>query len=103
MLSSLCPVMAAILSVSHFRFFPPPVRRPGRGGGDSVLASVPVAGSIGTWIVARLFRAVAAVAVTAPYADCVSRQVTGAAGSAVAGRRRQWQAPARPVECSVER
>ena len=42
MLSSMCPVMAANLSVSYFRF--------------GHLASVPVAGSIGTWIVARLFR-----------------------------------------------
>src|SRR5450756_1015399 len=41
MLSSLCPVMAANLSVSYFRF--------------GHLASVPVAGSIGTWIVARLY------------------------------------------------
>ena len=82
MLSSLCPVMAAILSVSHFRFFPPPVRRPGRGGGDSVLASVPVAGSIGTWTVARLSEW--------PLCGCTT---TNAA--AEAGRSRQWQAPAR--------
>jgi hypothetical protein len=52
MLSSLCPVMAAILPVSRFRLIPAPG---GSGGGDSHLASVPVAGSIGTQIVARLF------------------------------------------------
>jgi hypothetical protein len=48
MLSSLCRVMAAIPSVSCFL-------APGdQGGKDLLLVSVPVAGSIGTWIVARL-------------------------------------------------
>jgi hypothetical protein len=70
MLSSLCPVMAANLSVSYFRF--------------GHLASVPVAGSIGTWIVARLY---------SEWPLC--GRTTTQHAAAEAGRSRQWQAPAR--------
>ena len=53
MLPSLCRVMAANPFVSRF-LEPSGGGRPG-GGGDSHLASMPLAGSIGTWIVAPLF------------------------------------------------
>src|ERR1700678_3366366 len=64
MLSSLCPVLAVISSVSRFCVTAVALQNPGprtadalvmRVGGDSRLASVQLAGSIASWIVARLF------------------------------------------------
>ena len=64
MLSSLCLVLAVISPVSRFCVaqvaLPNPGPRPGDArvmgvGGDSRLASVQLAGSIASWIVARLF------------------------------------------------
>ena len=52
MLPSLCRVMAANPFVSRFPGVP---EAAGGGGRDSLLASIPLAGSIGTWIVAPLF------------------------------------------------
>ena len=54
MLPSLCRVMAAIPSVSRFL---EPLGGGPRGGAEAIadLASMPLAGSIGTWIVAPLF------------------------------------------------
>ena len=63
MLPSLCLAMAANPFVSRFPGLP---EAAGRGGADSHLASIPLAGSIGTWIVARLFCAVPAVAAPTP-------------------------------------
>ncbi len=79
MLSSLCPVMAAILSVSRFRFRVKAARRV-----TAILGwlGVSVAGSIGTAIVARLARMAAGPGVPGHHA-------------AQAGRSRLWQAPAR--------
>ena len=90
MLPSLCLAMAANPFVSRFPGLP---EAAGRGGADSHLASIPLAGSIGTWIVARLFLS--------------GRSRRGNQCRAVCGpspgRSRQWQAPAWWVRCSVER
>ena len=53
MLPSLCREMVANPFVSRFPGHPVAAGR--GGGGDSHLASLPLPGSIGTWIVAPLF------------------------------------------------
>jgi hypothetical protein len=99
MLSSLCPAMAAIPSVSRFWCRPARWSAGAAGvmetGGDSCLASVSLAGSIASWIVARLFcmSAVRAAPSRLVGATAARRQAaTGAAGraaqeGAASGRR----------------
>ena len=109
MLTSLCPVLAMIPPVSRFCVtqvsLPNPGPRPGDAlvmgvGGDSRLASVPLAGSIASWIVARLFwmNAVRSAPSRLAGATAARRRVakyqSGVAGQGRAGRSRQWQAPA---------
>ena len=58
MLPSLCRAMAAIevrVALGTSRSFRERPETAGGVSGDSHLASVPLAGSIGTWIVARLY------------------------------------------------
>ena len=100
MLPSLCPAMSAIPSVSR-----DPGRR-GRGSPPNELAHLPLAGSIGCRIVARLYSEwpLRGRLRTALPADC--RRAPGrwrACRQVDAGRSRQWQAPARKVRCSDER
>ena len=104
MLSSLCPVLAVIWPVSRFCVTAVALQNPGprtadalvmRVGGDSRLASVQLAGSIASWIVARLFcmSAVRAAPSRLAGATAARRQAaTGAAGraaqeGAASGRR----------------
>ena len=97
MLSSLCPVLAVISPVSRFCVTPVALQSPGPrpadalvmgGGGDSRLASVQLAGSIASWIVARLFcmSAVRAAPSRLAGATAVRRR---AAKCGVAGRAEQ--------------
>jgi hypothetical protein len=99
MLSSLCPAMAAIPSVSRF-WVPSGALEPRRSRRDKSrrrfsLAYVPLAGSIASWIVARLFcmSAVRAAPCRLVGATAARRQAeTGAAGraaqeGAASGRR----------------
>ena len=100
MLPSLCPVMAAIPPVSRF----PVATAGGRASNQQVY--LPLAGSIGTRIVARLYSEwpLRGRLRTALPADC--RRAPGrwrACRQVDAGRSRQWQAPARKVRCSDER
>ncbi len=90
MLPSLCRAMAVNEPVSRF------VGRSQAAGRDSLSVSLPPAGTIVAWIVARLcvsgrYRAGFS---PVPLAGCC-RVPGGVAGSAVAGGSRQWQTPAR--------